>query len=203
MSSPSLGIFPKFLKDLSVDTMMGDLGDCGIDAVNAVIRDGFWTVEEDLSSSLSSYVKRAQETGLQCDFATWAIEPEKVLGKGEVLSVMADAGLRGYRTGYFDQRSDETYPEALRRARSILEAVVELSSSKGLRVVVQVHHGRLMTNPESMALLVEGFDPQQLGVMLDVGNQGFEGHVAWDRADNILAGHWTDLGVKDTAWVDG
>lgn len=198
----TLSVFPKFLRSLAAEALGDRLAACGLDAVDLVVRDGFWTPAEDLSASVPAFRTAVAASGLGCTLATWADDPEQFRDRGDALRALADNGITAVRIGYFGQTEGESYPAAFARAQAVVDQLATIAQASGLRLVLQVHHGRLVTNPESAALLVANCDPAAIGVMLDVGNQGHEGHCNYQRAASILGPWWTDLGVKDVAISD-
>ena len=198
-----LSISPKFFQSVPLDALAPTLRDTGLDACNLVIREGFWCEEVNLDQSVPQFVKAMDNVGLACDFATWAISPDKLLQKENALRILADNGITGFRMGYFRQEKHENYPAAISRCKNILQDLCELCQRIGLQAVYQVHHGVLSSSPESAALLCDGLPPESVSIMLDSGNQQFEGACDWIRADRILGDSWTHLGVKDVRYVDG
>jgi sugar phosphate isomerase/epimerase len=192
-----LSIFPKFLQSLSPVELATQLSDIGLDACNVVIRSGYWCDTDNLSHTLPHFTQAMRRSGLTCNFATWALPPEQLLEHEDDLQCLADHGLTGFRMGYFNQGAQESYPAAIARARNTMAAMAELCERVGLRGVYQVHHGRLVTGPESASFICEGLSSNHVSVMLDVGNQGHEGGCDWLRAERLLGEQWTHLGVKD------
>ncbi len=192
-----LSIFPKSFAHVALDDLGPMLRDIGLDRVNLVVREGFWCDAGNLRESVPRFRAAMERAGLAVDFCTWTLDPERLPEETESLRILADNGIRQMRIGYFHIVPGSSYAEQIRAARDTLRRAIPTLEDLGMRAVYQVHHGTLVASPEGAAVLVEGLPVERLGVMLDAGNQGFEGGANWKRAAAILGEHWTALGVKD------
>ncbi|MCH8540832.1 MAG: sugar phosphate isomerase/epimerase [Opitutales bacterium] len=194
-TSPIFSVFPKFLAHLPVGELARRLQDAGADAVDLIIRRGFWVEPDQLAGQVPAFVQAVRAEGLDCRFATWGVNPSAVEERD--LQILVEAGIRRFRLGHFSHDPSRPYPEQIHAARKILEQLVPLLERYDAQAVYQVHHDRLLTSPESLAFLVEGLPPERIGVMPDAGNQWHEGLCGAKRMEMILGDHWSDLGIKD------
>ena len=195
----TFSIFPKFYKNLSVEQLAGLIKDVGLDTTNLVIRDGYWVSGRDLAAEVPAFVKAMAAAGLEIHFATAGFSPEQVIADETPLKILADSGVREYRMSYF--RADGDPAGALAAARGQMEQVASVCERCGVRVVYQVHHGTLIPTATGAYYLVDGLPAEHVGVMLDPGNQAFEGFEKWGRSANLLGEHLVAIGVKDVAVV--
>ncbi len=192
-------VFPKFFKHLDVAGLAAMVREVGLDTVNLVIRDGYWVTREGLAREAPAFVKAMADEGLQVRFATAGFDADEMLADPTPLKVLADAGIRDFRMGYFRAKGDAaTLRGALDRARTQLEQLCPALERIGIRCVYQVHHGTLVPGPSGIYHLLRGLPAAVLGVMLDPGNQGFEGYEKWERAVPLLGEYLAAIGVKDT-----
>lgn len=196
-----ISVFPKFLRSLAPVELGRRLRLAGADAVDLVIREGFWVRPRHLGEDLPAFLTALQGEGLACRFCTWGVAPDAV--DGDDLGRLAEAGIRRFRLGYFRHDPTRGYVEQVRRAREILEGLLPLLDRHDAQAVYQLHHGTLITAPESAALLVEGLPTQRIALMPDTGNQLHEGLCRPERIEQIIGAYWTDLGVKDVACGPG
>lgn len=197
MDSPALSIFPKAFGHIPLDDLGPMLRDARLEMTNLVVRAGFWCEEGNLAESVPRFCRAMSAAGIAVAFSTWTLDPDKLVEAEEELRVLAENGIAQVRIGYFQWRDGSSFAMQLAAAREALSRAVPILARAGVRAVYQVHHGTLVTNPESAAILVEGLPVEQIGIMLDAGNQGHEGGAKWKRAAQILGAHWTALGVKD------
>lgn len=138
-----------------------------------------------------------QHHGLTVHFATAGFTPSQVCDNPDLLRILNDNGITAFRMSYFHP-SDTTPAQALTAAREQLERMVEHCSRFGLKAVYQVHHGTLVTNSIAAWQLVNGLPAGAIGIMLDPGNQSFEGFENWDTAARLLGDYLCAVGVKDS-----
>lgn len=196
-----LSIFPKFLQDVALADLGPMLADVGLRQVNCVVRNGYWVGPDDLAETLPRFVATLRAAGIGVPFATLGWSPEQVLARPEVLTLLADQGIAGFRLGYDALCEDQPLLAQLQKVQRRLQVLTPLLQQHGLRAIVQVHHGQLVNNPSCAAIVMQGLPDASFGVMLDVGNQGYEGFERWERARRILGPYWSALGVKDTRLV--
>lgn len=200
-NAPCFSIFPKFLAHLSPRDLAEALCEAGADAVDLVIRKGFWVEPDNLRQSLPPFLQAVREAQLDCCLCTWGVNPHQVPEKD--LKLLADSGIRRFRLGHFPWDPKRPYPTQIDEARQALANLVPLLEKYGMQAIYQFHHNTLVTTPESAAFLVTDLPPEQIGIMPDTGNQLFEG-LAWpSRLSGILGPYWSDLGVKDVRCLPG
>lgn len=193
--NPTLSIFPKFFKDLSLDELAELVREVDLDTTNAVVRNGFWVEADNAAAALPRFVKEMASREIQVRFCTWADPPRTFVDEPDRLGIMADSGITAFRMGYFQPGDDPN--AAIRDARDTLPRLAALCEKHGLKAVYQVHHNTLMASPSSMYLLIRDLPPEHLGIMVDPGNQLFEGYERPDRTAALLGPHLAAAGIKD------
>ncbi|MFP3937732.1 MAG: sugar phosphate isomerase/epimerase family protein [Phycisphaerae bacterium] len=196
----TFSVFPKFYKHLSVDELASFIREVGLDTTNLVIRDGFWVRPDSLAEDVPKFVKAMELAGLDVRFATAGFSAEKIIHDEESLKILADNGIPEFRMGYF-RGGDKPPAELLAEARAQMCQVACVCERVGIRAVYQVHHGTHIVGPTGAYHLLKGLPSEYVGVMLDPGNQAFEGFEKWSRASALLGEQLTAIGVKDAAWV--
>jgi sugar phosphate isomerase/epimerase len=194
----TFSIFPKFYRHLRVEELAELIRTVGLDTTNLAIREGYWVSGRDLAAEVPAFVKAMAAAGLSIHFATAGFSPEQVIADDTPLRILADNGVGEYRMSYFRVGGDG--PRAsLDAARRQMEQVAEVCARCGVRAVYQVHHGTLVPTATGAYYLVRGLPAEHVGVMLDPGNQAFEGFEKWDRSARLLGGQLAAIGVKDVA----
>ena len=194
-------LFPKFFGRLDVRGLAAAVRAAGLDTADLVIRKGFWVTGGDLAREVPAFVRAMAAEGLKVHFATAGFSAAEAVADPTKVEVLADAGLAAFRLGYFG-RFGQTQVDCraeLEKARADLERLCPVLERVGLRAVYQVHHGTRVPGPSGIWHLVKGLPPRQIGVMLDPGNQAFEGYEDWDRSARLLGEYLAAVGVKDTA----
>lgn len=194
----TFSIFPKFYRHLSAPELAEMVKAVGLDTTNLAIRKGYWVSPDDLAHDVPAFVAAMAAAGLEVRFATAGFSAEQVLADETPLKVLADSGIRDFRMGYFGVADDDP-AASLAEARAKMEQVARVCERVGIRAVYQVHHGTLIPTATGAYYLVKDLPPSAVGVMLDPGNQAFEGFERWGRSARLLGRHLAAIGVKDVA----
>ncbi|OAM90591.1 sugar phosphate isomerase/epimerase [Termitidicoccus mucosus] len=190
-------IYPKFFRTLSLPELAGVARDCGLDAVNLVVRDGYWCEPATLGRDTRKFVRFMKAEGLSVLFATagWSLEDiEKNPG---MLDILAENDIREFRLAYFPAASGETLP-SLEVARGAMEKIAGHCARRGVRAIYQVHHTMLVSSASAAWQLVRGLPASAVGIELDPGNQSFEGFEDWEKSVSLLGDYLRAFGIKDT-----
>jgi len=93
------------------------------------------------------------------------------------------------------------YWDALQAGRTYLEQVEKLSKQYGVKGAVETHHGNIACSASAARRLVEGFDPQHIGVIYDPGNMVHEGFESYRMGLEILGPYLAHVHVKNAASI--
>lgn len=110
-----------------------------------------------------------------------------VLGAGRVRVTMPPLG-----TG--------RYPELFDATRRDLEWAAERAATYGVSVLVELHHRTIVASASAAIRLVDGLDPDRVGVIHDIGNLVIEGHEDYLAAFEMLGPYLAHVHVKNVAW---
>lgn len=194
----TLSVFPKFFGRIPVPQLAEQIRSAGLDTCNLVIRNGFTVTEENYRQAVPDYVRKMAEAGVNLHLATVGWTAEQLVEDDRPLAVLADAGIRAVRFGYF-QRTNAHPDHAIDQAAQVMAQLSERCRQRNIKAVYQVHHGRLVTNSAEAARLIRQTDPAHVGIMLDPGNQAHEGLEHWPTAIARLGPHLAAVGIKDIA----
>lgn len=172
----------------------------GLDTTNLVVREGFQVTPEYMAEELPLFLRVMRREGLEIRFATTDYSAETLLAKPEILTQLAEAGIRDFRMGHFPDRGGDVR-QALRQAREELERLAPLCEQAGIRAVTQLHNNTLIASPGMAYHLFAGLPPEWLGIELDPGNQSRDGYEDWSRSARLLGSSLAALGVKDTGVI--
>jgi sugar phosphate isomerase/epimerase len=109
------------------------------------------------------------------------------LGAGRVRVTMPGTGSGRYRELFAATRRD-------------LEWVAERAAHHGVTVLVELHHGTVVPSASAAVRLVDGLDPQRVGVIHDVGNLVIEGQEDYAAAFDLLGPYLAHVHVKNAMW---
>ena len=195
----TFSLFPKFYKHLSAEQLAELVREVGLDTTNLVIREGYWADPDHLARDVPRFVQAMEAAGVTVAFATAGYTPDQIVFDPTPLKVLADNGIGEFRMGYFRVQDDGDVRTSYVVARHKLATMIDLCTEAGVRAIYQVHHGTLIASASAAFGLVNGLDEQSIGVMLDPGNQRFEGYETWPLAVGLLGEYLRAVGIKDTA----
>jgi sugar phosphate isomerase/epimerase len=196
----SWSLFPKFFSHLSLPALAELVREVGLDTTNLVVRDGFQVTPEYMAEELPLFLRIMRREGLEIRFATTDYQAETLIAQPEILSTLADAGIRDFRIGHFPDRGGDVR-QALRQVREALQRLVPLCEKAGIRAVTQLHNNTLIASPGMAYHLFHDLPPEWMGIELDPGNQSYDGLEEWDRSARLLGSSVVALGVKDTGMI--
>lgn len=100
-------------------------------------------------------------------------------------------------TGFLEKQAPQA---AISAARSALRKWLARARELNVKILVETHPGNIACSPELALRLVEGFDPREVGVILDPGNMVIEGMLAWPVTVKLLGPYLAHVHVKNLGW---
>ena len=94
----------------------------------------------------------------------------------------------------------EHYDALFSRVRKDYETVEKVAREKGVKAVIELHHGTIGSSASAMRRLLEGFDPKCIGAMFDPGNMIHDGMEAWQMGIEILGPYLCHVHAKNYGW---
>lgn len=189
-------LFPKFYQKLDLDSLAALTRECGFDAVDLVVREGYWCETGNLRTSATAFARTMNRAGLQVPLAIVSHTASELAANPDVLAILGDVGVNEIRFEHWRNRPRDTRG-AMADARRDLERLAPLCEKHGVRALVQVHHERLVSSPTAAWQLVRDLPSRAIGVQLDAGNETREGFEAWPKATALLGEYFVSLGTKD------
>ncbi|MDP4332924.1 sugar phosphate isomerase/epimerase family protein [Curtobacterium sp. A7_M15] len=128
-------------------------------------------------------------------------------GVDTMLRVTSELGARQVRVAMpmyrqERERTGETYPQIFDRTRADLEWAVSRATELGVKALVELHHMTITPSASAALRLVDGLDPEHVGVIHDLGNLVIEGHEDHLAAFELLGPYLAHAHVKNARWVD-
>lgn len=109
----------------------------------------------------------------------------------------AAVGATKMRVGAGKPAPGESYRDKFERSRAQYRDVAQLAARYGVRAMVEMHHQQLTASASACARFFEGFDPQHVGVIHDIGNMLHEGYEYLPWSLEILGDYLAHVHVKN------
>lgn len=119
-----------------------------------------------------------------------------------MLAATAELGARQVRITM--PRTDAgDYRELFQTTRDDLTRAARVASSLGVKALVELHHETITASASAAFRLVDGLDPEAVGVIHDLGNLVIEGQERTLSALQLLGPYLAHVHVKNVAWLPG
>ena len=199
-----VSIFPKFLKTRNAEAHAATLATLGFERADLLIRGGYPVDEtsskDDFDRAAATY--RAAGLGL-ASAITDLNEPGDSFVR--ILEGCARNTIPSLRLGAYPYVSGRYY-DTVEHLRHTLAKLVDVAQATGVKLLIQVHGNTIHPSSSATMRLVDGFDPDWLGVYWDPGNMlRLDGYEKWELGLDILGPYLTYVGVKNCQWrlIDG
>ena len=114
----------------------------------------------------------------------------------------ATAALGAERVRVTMPHSDERdYRSLFAAARGDLEWVAKQAKRHGVKALVELHHETITASASAAFRLVDGLDPEHVGVIHDLGNLLIEGAERHESAFELLGPYLAHVHIKNARWV--
>lgn len=120
-----------------------------------------------------------------------------------VLRIAAETGAKRVRFTSPKPTDDTPFEAQFSKARADLEVLQEIARPLGAQVVIQIHHGNIVSTSSSARRLVDGLDPDVVAIMHDLGNttiEGREGLLSLKMGLEILGPYLAHVHIKNAVW---
>jgi sugar phosphate isomerase/epimerase len=141
-------------------------------------------------SGIGGYQQAADHDGVET-----MLRVTSELGAGQVRISMPVYRQEKHQTG-------ETYTEVFDRTRADLEWAASRAADLGVKALVELHHMTITPSASAALRLVDGLDPEHVGVIHDLGNLVIEGQEDHLAAFELLGPYLAHVHVKNARWVD-
>lgn len=95
------------------------------------------------------------------------------------------------------------YQEQFDEFRAYLAHCEPMLKKYGVKMLIETHHGMLITSASSALRILDGFDPDYFGLIYDPGNMVYEGFENYQMGFEMLGKYLAHVHVKNAALVPG
>jgi sugar phosphate isomerase/epimerase len=195
---------------------MAELVDAGYDGVEWRVADqqpvpdgqiGFWAGNR-CTWPWSTFPEDAPKLKALTDSAGLAIsglgtyvrcdDPESV---ETAMRAAAAIGVEQLRVTVPRYEPADPYNEVFAQRRTEYAAVAELAKRHGVRALLEIHHRTPVPSPHAARALVDGLDPEAVGIIHDIGNMVFEGFTEYRAGLEALGPYLRHVHLKSGQWV--
>jgi sugar phosphate isomerase/epimerase len=119
------------------------------------------------------------------------------------LAAAAEIGCPHVRIWAPGYRGNVPYQELFEGAPRDLERIAGVARHRGVRAVLEIHHGTIVPSAGLAYRLVEGHDPRDVGLIYDPDNFIREGREHWQMGLELIGPYLAYVQFKNASWVPG
>ncbi|MCX8157655.1 MAG: sugar phosphate isomerase/epimerase [Verrucomicrobiae bacterium] len=194
-------VFSKAFQQLNPQATADLVAEVGWDGIECPIRKGGQVLPERIEEDLPKLMDALRQRGKQIYIATTDVGEVNPLNE-KVLRTLSRLGIKHFRMTHFRYDLRQPIVEQLARLKPRFQEVAALSRELGLRAGYQNHSGTGYVGGPlwDVHLLLEGTDPQAMGVHFDIGHATVEGGSSWPVQVKLLEARFHAVYVKDFYW---
>ena len=131
----------------------------------------------------------AKEYGLETLALASYLDPsqyDKVESVLRAAVIMGAPKIRVFQQGYRATDEQKNYRVAMAETRLHLQNLEILSRKYGVKIILEMHHDTLLSSPNAAWNVLQGLDPDCLGINIDPGNMVYEGFENYQKAFELL-----------------
>ena len=192
-------LFSKFHETFQPRELGEFLRGVGYDGIDLAVRRGHPVNPQNVGTSLPEAVRLWADMSLTCEMLT--VEPDLIdpssADSVAIYEAAAEAGIPLVKTGFFNYLPGDDYWQKVADARRALEGFVRLGERTGVKTIYQNHSGNCLgSNCAGLMHLIQGFDPNWIGVYVDGGHMAIDGEDV-EMGLAMCNGYLTVIGAKD------
>ena len=208
-----IAVFTVMTPDLTPEEVVQELKTNGYDGVEWRVttvpenrrqeKPSFWG--NNLSTLAPNEGKRARtladSAGLEIPGLGTYVKVGDMAGVETSMRFAQECGAKQIRVSAGDwPNGDKTYAAMFNEARAFLKNVEAMARQYHVKGIIEIHHGSIATSASLAFRLVDGFDPNFIGVLHDAGNMGHEGFENYRLGLELLGPYTAHVHVKNVAY---
>ncbi len=116
-----------------------------------------------------------------------------------VLEAAAAIGCKSIRGPLDRYDPSKPYQEQFDACRAFLLDCEPLLKKYGVKMLIETHHGMLISSASSAMRVLDGFDPAYFGLIYDPGNMVYEGYESYELGFEMLGDYLAHVHIKNAA----
>jgi len=202
---PALNLiyFTKFLAGMNSRQIGDHAKRLGVDGLDLAVRSGQAVNPENVTEALPEAMRVWRSLGLTVPLVTLeggAVDPSdpSVI---RVFEACGQAGIGLVKLGYWRWAAGHRYWEEVSRIRDAVAGFEALGRRVGVTSLIHTHsHGCYGCNASSAMHLLKGFDPNDVGIYLDLAHLAIEGEP-FEMATDIAGAYLKMVAAKNVRYL--
>lgn len=193
-------LFTKVLQWLPLNEVPETVKTLGFEGIDLPVRKNGFFDKDDLPKKLPAVVTASERLGLSRPVLTTDMNVGQMDQMDEFLRILAGEGIKDYRMGYLSFASKDIIGE-LKRLNGEMMRLAELHAKHGVTGHYQNHAGkRIGGSVWEIYHLLEGIDPDHIGVQFDLRHSQVEGYQSYENVFHLISDQIRSFDLKDFVW---
>jgi sugar phosphate isomerase/epimerase len=198
---PHICIFSKHLQWLGFREMAELASRIGFSGIDLTVREGGHVPPERVKRDLPEAVRQIRDAGMEVPMITTAITDAGDPHTPDIIETAGRLGIRQYRTGWFPYDAGMSVAETLDHARKQLGELQKINEANHIAASYQNHAGGYVgSSGWDLLRIIEGLDPEWVGVQFDIRHATVEGPETWPYIMELLGPSIKSIDIKDFTW---
>lgn len=156
---------------------------------------------DNIAADAARAAKLCDDNGLEKLSLASYLMPRELEKIETLLAAAADNGFKMIRLFPDSYKGDVPYRELFSDVRSSMFSVERLCRKYGVQANLEIHMNTIMPSASAAYRLIEGMDPDLIGVVFDAGNMVHEGFENYQFGMELLDRHVHHVHIKDATWA--
>ncbi len=201
-----IAIFEKVFEGLKYEELADAVFQCGADGIEATVRPGGHIDPKVAAEEVPKMAAALKARGRRIVIAATSIrsvdEPDTVA----LLKTLKAEGITYYRMGHYQLKLNESPLKQVREYAAQARDLAALNRELGIQGLYQNHsggnskQGYLGALGWDAALMLEGIDPNSLGLAFDTRHLRKDTGSSWETAVAVCKPHVRSIYIKDGIW---
>ena len=199
-----IAIFSKHLHFLQGEDLAKGAAEIGFDGIDLAVRKGGHVEPDRVRQDLPRLAGIIRQQGLELPMITTDIVDVESFYIEDILKAMAELGIRNYRWGGFKYTNDRALAKQIEDFKPRVAKLAALNARYRTCAMYHTHSGVGLVGSSIWDLheILNGFDPDAVGVNYDIGHATIEGGFGgWMNSLRILGPYLRGVAVKDFVWA--
>ncbi|WP_162418855.1 sugar phosphate isomerase/epimerase family protein [Cyclobacterium roseum] len=193
-------LFTKVLQWLPLRELPDTVKTLGFEGIDLPVRKNGFFDKDELSKKLPAIVAASERLGLNRPVLTTDMNVGQMGQMDEFLRILAGEGIKDYRMGYLSFASKNIVGE-LKKLNGEMRRLAELHAKHGVTGHYQNHAGkRIGGSVWEIYHLLEGIDPDHIGVQFDLRHSQVEGYQSYENIFHLISDQIRSFDLKDFVW---
>lgn len=144
--------------------------------------------------------KMCDDAGLYITGFTTYLTPDKIPQLMPVLEAAKATGVKQIRLftdNYVYDADQKPYYDVFNQTRENIRKLEALAREYGVKIVFEIHHDNIFASASAAMRLIEGSDPEYIGLIVDPGNMVYEGYENYRKVFEILGAYAAHVHIKN------